>query len=229
MSRLKKKVDAPDTPSHMLDVAEQRFAERGLDNVSLREIVRHSGQSNLSAAHYHFGSREGLIAALLTRRMRVIDLLRNDRLDALNAYSLASDVLSIVQQSVAPLAEVVKSTTWGADYVRVAAQVLLNPSAAYMARVEPEAKQGLLRSSRMLRQLLPGLANDVFEDRMRIVNNESVYSIARWVYTNGRVTAASEARFDKLVLHTTEFLAAGLSCRSGVPAGSLRLSEELSA
>ena len=49
------------TPTQLLDVAERLFAERGIDNVSIREIVRASGQSNLSAAHYHFGTREALV------------------------------------------------------------------------------------------------------------------------------------------------------------------------
>ena len=43
-----------DTAIQMLDVAERLFASKGIDKVSLREIVRASGQSNLSAAHYHF-------------------------------------------------------------------------------------------------------------------------------------------------------------------------------
>ena len=43
------------TARHMLDVAEPLFAEKGIEQVSLREIVAASGQRNLSAARYHFG------------------------------------------------------------------------------------------------------------------------------------------------------------------------------
>lgn len=215
VAELKERDSPTDTPTHMLDVAERRFAESGLDNVSLREIVRLSGQSNLSAAHYHFGSREGLIGALLTRRLRTINLLRNERLDALAAATPGPSVNGVVQQSIGPLADVVKSTVWGADYVRVAAQVLLNPQAGVLARIEPDAKRGLVRCTRMLRQLLPQLAPEVFEDRIRILNNETVYSIARWVYANGRVTPENHARFERLVRHTTEFLAAGLMFQAG--------------
>lgn len=210
MSELTGRSPETDTPTHLLDVAERRFAESGLDNVSLREIVRLSGQSNLSAAHYHFGSREGLIAALMTRRLHAINQLRNQRLDALEAGTPGPSVHGVVEQSIGPLADVVKSTAWGADYVRVAAQVLLNPQAAILARIDREAKLGLVRCTLMLRQLLPQLAPEVFEDRIRILNNETVYSMARWVYANGRVTPGNQARFDRLVRHTTDFLAAGL-------------------
>jgi hypothetical protein len=46
---------------------------------------------------------------------------------------------------------------------------------------------------------------------MRIVNSETVYSVARWIHAHGPVTAANRARFDALVRHTSEFLAAGMA------------------
>ena len=67
------------TAAHLLDVAERLFARRGIDAVSLREIVRESGQNNLSAAHYHFGSRQALMGALLARRIRAINAVRHQR------------------------------------------------------------------------------------------------------------------------------------------------------
>ncbi|MCY1296682.1 Bacterial regulatory protein, tetR family [compost metagenome] len=51
----------------MLDVAEVLFAERGIEAVSLREIVSESGQRNSSAVKYHFGTREDLILAVIAR------------------------------------------------------------------------------------------------------------------------------------------------------------------
>ena len=48
-----------------IDAAEALFAERGLDGVTTREILDAAGQKNQSALQYHFGSREGLILALV--------------------------------------------------------------------------------------------------------------------------------------------------------------------
>ena len=109
------------TPTQMLDVAERLFAENGIDNVSIREIVRGSGQSNLSAAHYHFGSREALIGAMLTRRIRVINGIRHERLDQLVASGRDNRIHAIVTATVGVLGDVVKTMPWGRDYVRVAA------------------------------------------------------------------------------------------------------------
>ncbi len=49
-----------------MDAAERLFAERGIDAVSLRTINSEAGYS-VAALHYHFGTRDGLVRALLAR------------------------------------------------------------------------------------------------------------------------------------------------------------------
>jgi len=49
--------------------AERLFAFHGIDGVSLRQISAEAGSSNNSAVHYHFGSKEGLIAAIFHHRL----------------------------------------------------------------------------------------------------------------------------------------------------------------
>ena len=48
----------------LIETAERLFAEKGIDNVSLREINRAAGQKNVAALHYHFGTRESLLEAI---------------------------------------------------------------------------------------------------------------------------------------------------------------------
>jgi AcrR family transcriptional regulator len=57
-----------DTRALILDAAERLFAERGVDAVSVRAVLNEAGV-NVALAHYHFGSREGLIAELLRTRV----------------------------------------------------------------------------------------------------------------------------------------------------------------
>ena len=59
---------ADDTRTRILDTAERLFAERGIESVSVRSILAAAGV-NVALAHYHFGSREGLITALLEARI----------------------------------------------------------------------------------------------------------------------------------------------------------------
>ena len=49
--------------------AERLFALYGIDGVSLRQISAEAGSSNNSAVHYHFGSKDGLIAAIFQQRL----------------------------------------------------------------------------------------------------------------------------------------------------------------
>jgi AcrR family transcriptional regulator len=205
------------TPTQMLDVAEHLFAENGLDNVSIREIVRASGQNNLSAAHYHFGSREALIGAMLARRIRVINAIRHKRLDELMASGRDGSVHAIVAATVGVLAEVVQTLPWGPDYVRVVSQALFSPKLQVWSLLDDKTMSGHTRCTAMLRRLLPQLPIRVFKDRIWILNNETAYNIARWVQSNGAVTAASSRRYASLVRNTIDFLAAGMAAPAGKP------------
>lgn len=49
----------------LIEAALGAFAEHGINGVSLRTIVARAGQHNQSAIHYHFGNKQGLIAAVL--------------------------------------------------------------------------------------------------------------------------------------------------------------------
>jgi len=74
----------PDTKTRILDAAEELFARKGFSAVSIREIIR-KAQVNTASVHYHFGSRRGLIAAVLARRAAPMNEERIRLLDQLEA------------------------------------------------------------------------------------------------------------------------------------------------
>lgn len=57
---------AEDTRERILDAAEHLFADRGFDGASIRDVTAEAGV-NLAAVHYHFGSKEDLLRAVLER------------------------------------------------------------------------------------------------------------------------------------------------------------------
>ncbi len=83
---------AESTREQLLDAAERLFLEHGLDEVSLRAIVREAGQRNQSALQYHFGGREELITAILNRRMQQVEARRRSLVDAALASGAALDL-----------------------------------------------------------------------------------------------------------------------------------------
>ena len=203
------------TPLRMLDVAEQLFAQKGIDMVSIREIVLASGQANPSAARYHFGTREALIGALLERRIRAINILRVQRLDALEASGEAADVHALISLAVGTLGDIVRTEPWGGNYVRVAAQALFSPQLHLRSLIDPEAWAGHNRLNAKLRALLPDLPEAVFRERIRIFSYEAIYSVARWVQSHGAVTGRNRQKFDAMLRTTRDFLAAGIAAPMG--------------
>jgi len=198
------------TASRLLDVAERLFAERGIEAVSIRQIVLASGQGNLSAAHYHFGSREVLTRKLLERRMEVVDRMRHDRLDRLLAEG-PPDVHGLLGASIGTLADVVRQQPWGADYVQVIAQALFNPRMRLLEQIDPRAISGLSRMVELARTLLPDIPRDVFDARMSVVQHETVYTFSRWLHAHGPATANDQPAFDEMVSQLIDFMAAGMS------------------
>ena len=57
---------AVDTRDRIIDTAEQLFADKGYAGTSIRGIVAAAGV-NLAAIHYHFGSKDELLLAILDR------------------------------------------------------------------------------------------------------------------------------------------------------------------
>ena len=82
--------------AQLVDAAERLFAERGIAGVSLREVGAAAGQRNNSAAQYHFGDKDGLVAAIFERRMTPIDRRRRAMLADSDA-SISFLVRSIVE------------------------------------------------------------------------------------------------------------------------------------
>ncbi|GGO72109.1 TetR/AcrR family transcriptional regulator [Nonomuraea cavernae] len=101
--------DAPSTRVRLLAAAERLFLDKGYDQVSVRAINAEAGL-NPGAAHYHFGSREGLIAALLEQELSP---LWADRMDAVARRSRGEgepfDVRDLVAAIVEPFEELART------------------------------------------------------------------------------------------------------------------------
>jgi AcrR family transcriptional regulator len=57
-----------ETKDRILDAAERLFAERGIEGVSIRDIIR-VAEVNLAAINYHFGTKQALASAVFSRRL----------------------------------------------------------------------------------------------------------------------------------------------------------------
>jgi AcrR family transcriptional regulator len=66
-ARAAREVNARSTRDLILDAAESRFAERGFDGVSVREIAGDAGLKNQASLYHHFKNKKALYEAVLAR------------------------------------------------------------------------------------------------------------------------------------------------------------------
>jgi AcrR family transcriptional regulator len=142
------------TRARILDVAERLFAERGVDAVSVRAILKEAGV-NVALAHYHFGSREGLILELLRSRVgaREAELLRAiDEVDARGRQATLEDVLR------AYFAPVAAGATRNPTLAKLLNQVQhsANPEVQAVAR-ETMRRTFVRMSEALVKRLPPGI------------------------------------------------------------------------
>lgn len=86
----------------MIDAAQLIIATKGIDALTLREVQEMAGQKNKSAACYHFGSREGLIAASILRVVANLNGRRQANIDALNAPLDELSLRQLVELLISP-------------------------------------------------------------------------------------------------------------------------------
>src|SRR6478609_7238305 len=80
-----------DTKTRILDAAERLFVEHGFEATSLRSLTSAAGV-NLAAVNYHFGSKEELFQAVLTRRLDPMNQARVALLDRAEAEASGAPV-----------------------------------------------------------------------------------------------------------------------------------------
>lgn len=119
---------SPRTTGHdaILDAAAVLMDGRGVDNVSLSEINRASGNRNRSAVTYHFGSRDAIVRQLAERTMTTIDAERNTLLDYLESTREALTERDVVEVITVPLTRQL-ATPEGRRYLRLTGQLINHP------------------------------------------------------------------------------------------------------
>lgn len=202
--------DASETRERLLRAAERLFAERGVHGATSREIVAAAGQRNVSALTYHFGSRAGVLWAILRRHNEPVDAVRAsllvDPVDGMATRDLVAALLVAYADRL--------RTAEGRDYLRIVAQ-LTELFAAW--REGPLSPPQLRRILSELERRVPG---PPAAQRDRVVNMVLLITAAfgeraRLVEGGGRPELEQEAFLSSLA----EMLAAGLEAPA--PAGSL--------
>ncbi|XVQ12865.1 TetR family transcriptional regulator [Spirillospora sp. CA-255316] len=110
--------DATATRQRLMKAGARLFATEGVDRARTRDIVELAGQANDSAITYHFGSRRGLLAAILKTGVERMEPARVASLGPLRTAPLRAVVAAILEPTAAEL-----RTEEGRDFLRIVVQV----------------------------------------------------------------------------------------------------------
>ena len=155
----------------LIDAAERLFAAQGFESATIRGITREAG-ANVAAAHYHFGSKEALLRAVLDRYIGPLNGRRIELLDAAvrEAGSAPVAVDALLRAFLLPDLETIKALRdrgvvvahlMGRSYTQhdpFMQQLMAEQFAEVRARFFPEFARAL-----------PHLSLDEIEWRMRCV------------------------------------------------------------
>jgi AcrR family transcriptional regulator len=191
---------ANDTRQLLIDAATRAFAEHGVHNASLLEITRQAGQRNRGAVHYHFGSREGMLVAVLEQE---VDFLgpRERELLAVAQQRPGDDLASVFEAIVRPSVELAETGWRGRCFLQIVAQLVDEEPGT----TSPEIQEALGRTGgyevyELLRQRLPAMSEEIRIERMALVTTFLLRSVA------DRARADDREQPGRAQLPTEEFI-----------------------
>jgi AcrR family transcriptional regulator len=180
---------ADGTRIQLMLAAERLFAELGIDSVSLRQINNAAGQRNSSAAHYHFGSKGSLVAAILAYRMEQISARRSRLLARVADATGAARLRGLVEALLLPFVEEMEENPESRNYIFFLAQLIGLPTTDVAAvwRCQFDEQVGHVYAG--LREALPAVPDEVFTARYGLLWIVAIKALAERERANGSVLA----------------------------------------
>lgn len=206
---------AADTRQQILDAAEALFARTGIAHTSTRAILRGAGQRNESALQYHFGGRDGLVAALHARRMAQVEQLRQERLAALPPDGVL-ELRDILEIQVMPFVDRARADAGFVHYLCAIGEVVFSPRAELMRLIDHYdiGSDATLRTH--MQRVLASHDADAVLRRADLCRRLMIMSLSQWCREHERLDDAESRQFiTDLLDMLTAMLTAGEPPRGG--------------
>lgn len=157
----------PATKSKLKAAAQRLFAERGVNGVSVRDIVAAAGLRNSASLNYYFGSKEELVRELIIEGARRTDEARNRALDNMEADGgptcIADVIRLMIDTNIGVNPEIVGPTE---GYMRFITLLQLSDRELFMDALEQRWNSAYLRCQDHLRRLLSCMPPEVVNRRL---------------------------------------------------------------
>lgn len=194
-------VESRSTRDRLLDAATTLFAERGIDNVSVAEIVRAADQRNTSAVRYHFGNRDDVLFGVLQMHVPAIAARRGELL-AVARLQPPEDRLSAVATIVRPVAELARLGWRERAYLRIGSEI-----SGIVDRMTPAIQSLMAQTSGreawdLLRERCPEVPRELWRVRRElciVFVGRAAADRARLLDENGGVALSDDRFVDNLM------------------------------
>lgn len=206
----------------LLDAAEELFAEKGFEAVSVRDITA-LAKSNVAAVNYYFGSRDGLLMLVMTRYMMPVNEERIARLEALERKWSGKSVPieELIDALVRPLVgQVRRSELSERLFYKLMGRIFAQQGDGLPPQIEEQLRQVVQRFTRAFVKALPTVPTDELSWRIHFMAGGMIHMLTHQEVlqrlTNG---VAGSPTMEATLGRFVRFAAAGL--REGVEVEAL--------
>jgi AcrR family transcriptional regulator len=202
------------TKERILDAAEALFMEHGYEATSLRAITTEA-EVNLAAVNYHFGSKEELFQAVLTRRL---DPMNRQRLALLTEYERASAPTPVPCEKILAalfmpaLALARDRTQGGENFLRLLGRAYADPAPFIRRFLSDQYAVMIARFKAAFARALPWLPKKELSWRLHFIMGALSYTLAATdaLKLIAELTPRRQNDDEALLTRLAPFLLAGL-------------------
>jgi AcrR family transcriptional regulator len=171
-------------------VAQKLFATKGVNGVSIKDIIDASEQKNKASIYYHFGNKESLIAELLIDGAQKIDANRQQFLDKLLSEKKPLTIRKLLEALIYPVNEIIDSDSDGSTYIRFFSDLQLNNRQLMRDILGNKWNTGYRRCLKHLEELSQGIPTPILEQRLSMIG---IYSNAIFATKEAAIEASDKS------------------------------------
>jgi AcrR family transcriptional regulator len=184
------------TRRKLIDEAARAFAADGVFSASLIDITRKAGQRNRGALHYHFGSRMGVLCAVLERHADFLAR-REGELLQVALTRPEDDVKSVVEAIVRPATELAESGWRGRCFLVILAELVEEDPASLDRDVSDMlARTGGYAVYALLEKRMAQVSPDIRVERISLATDFILRAVADRARALGRRGRRGRAQLD---------------------------------
>lgn len=158
-----------ETRSRIKLAARRLFAERGVDGVSIREIVAAAGQRNVGSLHYYFRTKEALVRELVVDGAQLVDGRRSRMLETMRRDDGPKALRDVIEVLVWPSVGLGEGEGEEDTYMRFIASLTMNHRDLFLNALEGKWNSGYKQCLEHIKALLPHIPEPIIDERLVFV------------------------------------------------------------